>query len=293
MQNEPELNSINQEDAAIRGTSPKKRRRRRAQKTIAYIDTEFNAFDYYGQNGGSQEILQIGAVIMKGGKQIDGFQTYCSLKPGHVLSRRSEKLTGIKKSDLKGAPDFPHALDMLNAFFEKHEPSAIYAYGGEDKLQMTNTARIYGLGKEKLYYVDRIDNNLKKLSTQLGLKKRSNLTLSVKDLCDICEINSEGQHDAFNDAVYLAVCSELINRGAVDPESVDRLLYKKSWMSNYRMSRRIRDRRDTVILEDKDLAPIKALIGSLKEEGQYPDYQLQAIYDDLLMITGRSPETEE
>ncbi len=293
MENQPELLKNDQNAASVKGAAQKKRRRRKPVKTIAYLDTEFNAFDYYGQNGGSQEILQIGAVVMRGGKQLDGFQTFCALKPGHILSRRSEKLTGIRKADLKEAPGFPKALEMLNEFFDKYQPSAIFAYGEEDKLQLNNTARLYGLGKDELRYVDRIDNNLKKISTQLGLKKRSNLTLSVKDLCEICEINSDGQHDAFNDAVYLALCSELISRGAVEPGNVERLMYKKSWMSNYRMARRIRDRRDSVILEDEDLAPIKALIGSLKEDGQYPDYQLQAIYDDLLMITGRVPETGE
>ena len=275
-----------------RTEQPAKRRRRRKPAAVtAYLDTEFNAFDYFGQNGGNQEILQIGAVIMKGGKQIDAFQTFCALRKGHLISRRTVKLTGITKADLKDAPEFPEALEMLNDFLDQYAPKAIYAYGDEDRVQMLNTARLNGVRKESLRYVEKIENILKRLSTQLGLKKRSNLTLSVNDLCKICEVSAEHQHDALNDAVYLALCSELILRGAFSRENVQKLIDRKSWMSNYRISRRIKDRRETVILEDSDLAPIKAVISTLQEDGLYPDYQLQAIYDDLLMITGREPET--
>ena len=280
-----EINTTQKKDAE-RG----RRRRRKPAQATAYLDTEFNAFDYYGQNGGSQEIIQIGAVIMKGGKQVDEFQTFCALKKGHLVSRRTIRLTGITKSDLQDAPVFPEALEMLNAFLDRYAPKAIYAYGDEDRVQMLNTAHLNGIRKESLRHVEKIENILKRLSTQLGLKKRSNLTLSVHDLCEICGLSADHQHDALNDAVYLALCSELILRGAFDPDNLQKLLYRKSWMSNYRISRRIKDRRDSVILEDTDLAPIKAVISTLQEDGVYPDYQLQAIYDDLLMITGREPE---
>ena len=281
-----ESNTTKEKDAA-RG----RRRRRKPAQATAYLDTEFNAFDYFGQNGGNQEIIQIGAVIMKGGKQVDEFQTFCALKKGHLVSRRTIRLTGITKADLQDAPAFPEALEMLNDFLDQYAPKAIYAYGDEDRVQMLNTARLNGVRKESLRYVEKIENILKRLSTQLGLKKRSNLTLSVNDLCKICEVSAEHQHDALNDAVYLALCSELILRGAFSRENVQKLIDRKSWMSNYRISRRIKDRRETVILEDSDLAPIKAVISTLQEDGLYPDYQLQAIYDDLLMITGREPET--
>ena len=280
-----ETNTTQEKDAA-RG----RRRRRKPVQATAYLDTEFNAFDYFGQNGGSQEIIQIGAVIMKGGKQVDEFQTFCALKKGHLVSRRTIRLTGITKAELNDAPAFPEALEMLNAFLDRYAPKAIYAYGDEDRVQMLNTAHLHGIRKDSLRHVEKIENILKRLSTQLGLKKRSNLTLSVHDLCEICELSADHQHDALNDAVYLALCSELILRGAFDPDNLQKLLYRKSWMSNYRISRRIKDRRDSVILEDADLAPIKAVISTLQEDGVYPDYQLQAIYDDLLMITGREPE---
>ncbi|MDO4960587.1 MAG: exonuclease domain-containing protein [Eubacteriales bacterium] len=275
------------------GKGHRKRNRHRSNKkpiaTIAYIDTEFNAFDYYGQNGGSQEIIQIGAVVVRDGKQLDGFNTFCALKKGHVISKRTVKLTGIKESDLKGAPAFPEALEALNTFFDRFGPEHIFAYGSEDRIQMLNTARQYNIDRDELRYAENIEDNMKTVSTMLKLKRKSNLTLSVKDLCEICEVNADRPHDAYNDAIYLAECTEIIKRGKFDPERVEGLLDRKNWMSNYRMSRRIKECRESVILTDEELAPVRAMIAVLQENGDYPDYQLQALFDDLLMITGRIP----
>lgn len=271
--------------AVISGT----KRKSFPAKCTAYIDTEFNAFDYYGQNGGHQEILQVGAVIISNLEVIDSFSSFCRLRPGHVLSKRAEKLTGISAKDLKTAPSFPEVLEELNSFFAGYSPVSVFAYGNEDRLQLLNTAALYGIKKDGLKYINRIEDNMKQLRALLRIKKRSNLSLSVGDLCDICGIKASHMHDAYNDALNLGKCSELIRRSAFEPEQVDRVLEKKVWMSNYRMARRIKECRDGVILDDADLKPMKALIDNLKEDGYYPDYLLQAIFDDLLMITGRTP----
>ena len=271
----------------------KKRRRRKPLPVLAFIDTEFNAFDYYGQNGGTQEIIQIGMVITKGGKIIDNFSSYCALKKGHVLSKRSIRLTGIQNEDLKNAPSFEAVLETMNTLLDEHLPIAIYAYGSEDKLQMINTARLHRLDKATLRHIDHIEDNMHLLASKLGVKKRSNLSLSVKDLCTICEIDADKPHDAYNDALYLAQCSEKIRKGDFSAANVQTLLDKKLWMSNYRIARRIKESHEHLLLDDSDLAPIRALIAKLQEDGGYPDYQLQAILDDILMLSGRIPELDK
>ena len=272
--------------------SEKKSDRIKFSECVAYLDTEFNAFDYYGQNDGIQEIIEIGLVVMRQGEIIDGFRSFCGLKRGHLLTRRSEQLTGISSEDIENAPDFADVVEHMNVFLDMYSPGGIYAYGPEDRMQLLKTSELYNLRSPELYYINRIQDIMRELSDRLGAKEKTKLSLSVKDICRVCGIEANGIHDAYNDAMYLGRCTEMIMRGAVNPARLDAVLEDKNWLSGYRSSRRFKDKRETIMLRDEQLEPIRYAISRLSKEHRYPDHQLRALWDDLMVITGRNPEFE-
>lgn len=262
---------------------------------IAYIDTEFNAFDYYGQNEGRQEIIEIGAIIMRGDQVIDGFRSFCALGKGHALTKRAADITGITKSELKDAPPFPEALEMMNVFLDMYNPRFIYAYGGEDKVQLRKSASLYDMGSPSLYYVNKIADIMPLLAAELSVKSKSgggNLSLGVKDLCNICGISTDGAHDAYNDALFLGRAAEMIRSGRYDPKRAERVVNKKAWIAAYRSARRFKEKHEETLLNDSELEPIRFLIGRLCDEGKYNESHLLALWDDLLAVSGREPENE-
>ena len=78
-------------------------------------DTEFVVFDVEttGLSAVEDMILEIGAVVIKDGEQIDTFSTYAS--PGRPIPHEITKLTGITDGDVQGAPS---QKDAVTAFLE-------------------------------------------------------------------------------------------------------------------------------------------------------------------------------
>ena len=85
------------------------------QKDAPLID-EFVAFDLEttGLNSREDKIIEIGAVIMKNGEEIDRFQTF--VDPGQKLSAFTTELTGITNEMLKGAPTIGQILPQFLEF---------------------------------------------------------------------------------------------------------------------------------------------------------------------------------
>ena len=192
--------------ASDTGSSEQKKAERRPSSAfIAYLDTEFNAFDYYGHNGGIQEVIEIGLVVMRNGELVDGFRSFCALKEGHTLTRRAEQLTGITKDDMADAPHFIDVIEHMNVFLDMYNPAQVYAYGPEDRMQLLKTAELYHLNNQELYYINKISDIMKELKNMLGARSKTKLSLSVKDICAICGIDAKGIHDAYNDALYLSL----------------------------------------------------------------------------------------
>ena len=81
------------------------------------FDQEFVAFDLEttGLSSINDRIIEIGAVILKNGKEIDRFQTF--VDPGRMLERKIVELTGITDEMLVGAPKatevIPKFLDFI------------------------------------------------------------------------------------------------------------------------------------------------------------------------------------
>ena len=77
---------------------------------------EFVAFDLEttGLSSRTDRIIEIGAVIMKDGKEIDRFQTF--VDPKCQLSKETTELTGITQEMLVGAPGLEEALPKFLEF---------------------------------------------------------------------------------------------------------------------------------------------------------------------------------
>ena len=80
------------------------------------FDEEFVAFDLEttGLSAKNDRIIEIGAVIMKNGQEIDRFQTF--VDPGRVLERKIVELTGITQDMLIGAPKINEVLPKFLEF---------------------------------------------------------------------------------------------------------------------------------------------------------------------------------
>ena len=84
-------------------------------KNISF-DEEYVAFDLEttGLYARRDKIIEIGAVRMRGGEEIDRFQ--CFVDPGVRLEKRTTDLTGITDDMLRGAPKIEQALPQFLEF---------------------------------------------------------------------------------------------------------------------------------------------------------------------------------
>ena len=80
------------------------------------FDQEFVAFDLEttGLSSQTDRIIEIGAVIMKDGREVDRFQTF--VDPERPLEKKIVDLTGIDDSMLKGAPKIEEVLPKFLEF---------------------------------------------------------------------------------------------------------------------------------------------------------------------------------
>ena len=80
------------------------------------FDQEYVAFDLEttGLSSRTDRIIEIGAVIMKNGKELDRFQTF--VNPERPLDRKIVELTGITDSILSGAPKIEDVLPKFLDF---------------------------------------------------------------------------------------------------------------------------------------------------------------------------------
>ena len=80
------------------------------------FDQEFVAFDLEttGLSSRTDRIIEIGAVILKNGQEIDRFQTF--VDPERTLDKKIVELTGISDEMLKGAPKIEEVLPKFLEF---------------------------------------------------------------------------------------------------------------------------------------------------------------------------------
>jgi DNA polymerase-3 subunit alpha (Gram-positive type) len=84
------------------------------------LDGEFVAFDLEttGLSQRKDRIIEIGAVLMKDGKEIDRFQTF--VDPGCRIQAETTTITGITNDMVKGAPSISEALPKFIEFVGDH-----------------------------------------------------------------------------------------------------------------------------------------------------------------------------
>jgi DNA polymerase-3 subunit alpha (Gram-positive type) len=79
------------------------------------FDDEYVAFDLETTGLHRHDtIIEIGAVLMKNGKELDRFQTF--VDPGQKLHPKTIELTGITDDMLEGAPTIDQVIPQLKAF---------------------------------------------------------------------------------------------------------------------------------------------------------------------------------
>ncbi len=80
------------------------------------FDQQFVAFDLEttGLSSKTDRIIEIGAVVMENGREVDRFQTF--VNPGRKLDRKIVELTGISDEMLVGAPGIEEVLPQFIDF---------------------------------------------------------------------------------------------------------------------------------------------------------------------------------
>lgn len=290
-----EIKELPKEEETSADKKKEEKKTSRRQGMICYLDTEFNGMDYHGQNGGYQDVVQIGAVMMMRGKVYAEFNSYCRLPRGARLSKRLEQITGINKEKLADAPTYCEALSDFAEFIDMYHPSKIYAYGSEDKVRLLETLKHSRITDEELMDVcSRVTDILPAVDEILHHSKRTG-TLSLSELCDICMVTVEDEHDAFSDAKRLGLCYESLKRGNYSEEVFRSITESKEYRISYYNKRRFRE----PVIVGKEIAAIEELepfirvVEEAKESGKYKVADLDALRDDVLTLAGIAPLYEK
>lgn len=257
---------------------------------ICFIDTEFNANDYFEQNGGMQEIVQIGAVVFKNGKMTDKFSRYCKLYEGHKLSKRCKKITGITQDIInKEGVDFNTAIEEFYDFVIRNDVDIIYAFGNADEHELRKTARLNETKSKIISMIKRIRNVYPVFSQTLDL----HYTFSLKDICSICMVdhNAERAHSAINDAEDTALAFYNMKQKKINKQLLNDInthKYNLKLYDNNRSINMLNIKRPDVVDEDF-LNKLEKVFENAKGTVKPPI--LTALHDDMMRLAGR-PDLE-
>ena len=186
------------------------------------LTEEFVAFDLEttGLNSREDKIIEIGAVVMKDGKEIDRFQTF--VDPHQKLQSVTSELTGITDEMLRGAPSIE---EVLPKFIEFVGDRVLVAHNADFDTGFIQTA----CKNQNLPYnftsIDTLALSMV-LMTQL---KRYKLNL-VADALNLPEFN---HHRAADDAV---TCGLIMSRyiQMLQEKGVSRLSQVNAFISELR-----------------------------------------------------------
>ena len=146
--------------------------------------------------GSRQELIQIGAVLLSEEYEItDSFMTFANPRFGE-LDDFIKKLTGIKESDLVGAPSTEEALDSFLAWIP--EDSIMVSWSDSDTYQLYN--EIDGKGIDSPRLEDLLEEAI---DCQYEFAERIHSTRSygLAEALSITGIDcDERVHDALSDA---------------------------------------------------------------------------------------------
>lgn len=257
-------------------------------RTICVLDTEFNALDYAGQNGGYQDITEIGAVLMAEGKIVGRFFRVCRLHGEHKLTERCQQITGMDAGRLADGVPFNEAIFKLIDFARQ---SRVYAYGADDALQLRETAKLNGASKETFGFINSIRNIYPIFAQNLGLPYQC----SLLDVCRVCEVPHDmpgRAHSALYDAEDTALAYHNMNRGNIDQAALARLKEHKKNIGIYVKCRNIPGVSINPLpyMDGDFLAKLEDIFENAGSVISEP--VLRALRDDFMRMAGR-PDLEK
>lgn len=141
-----------------------------------------------GLNGGSDRILEIGALKYLNGKPVESFNTY--INPGKPIPAEATVINGIKDDTVKDAPTISQVLPSLEAFLDS---PILVAHNIEFVLKF-----LYYSGckvmESKHKYIDTVEQSQRKI------KKSDIDSYTLRDVCIYFGIREAKEHRALSDA---------------------------------------------------------------------------------------------
>ncbi len=162
---------------------------------LVVLDTETTGLDPK-----KDEILSIGAVIIRDNKIVMHRSFECFLKPSIKISQESIKIHHIRECDLAHAIEAEAALRALLDFIE-NRPLVGYYIGFDHQILSQYTKRYIGIP---------LPNETIELSSMYYRRYRKSSSYEFVDLkfdtiMDALHLPFLGKHDALNDAVMSAM----------------------------------------------------------------------------------------
>lgn len=253
--------------------------------SVCFIDTEFNALDYIGQNDGFQEITEIGAVVFQNGKPAAKFQKYCKILSEHTISKRSTKITGITQEDLDrdGVP-FNKAMAEFLRFLRKYNIQTVYAFGTSDRIELWNTAKLNGRMGPQVYNMIKDIRDV--YPSFVGRLRLGNESFSLSDICVSCNVDHTARaHSALSDAEDTGLAYYNMRHDNINREYLEKIKIHKKNVGLYNRSRRIPSPAAIPFEDDGFLKELEQAFSNNSIKCSPP--VLTALHDDLMCILGR------
>ena len=156
-----------------------------------------------------QEVIQIGAVLLdESFDVIDRFSTYVKPEFGW-LDATIVNLTGIRGTQLKGAPDFKSGLDKFLSWLPD-EALTFVEWSTSDEAQLRKECLVKGIEDDRLKRLLSDTSDCQKLFSR-KIDRKKNYRLS--EALTMADISFEGhEHDGLDDAYNTALLFAKLNR---------------------------------------------------------------------------------
>ena len=180
---------------------------------LVLIDTEYTADENSQRTswrGQHREIIQVGLLALDEKLTVlDSLRAYVRPKLNPVLSEYIKKLTGIRQTDVNGAPELPEAWKKMAGYCQNRN---LYSFG-DDKRVFEENFTIHGMSvPTDVVRMHIIRSFLKERCAAFGIRDFERYTSGT--LCQAFGKKGKPAHDALNDMNNLRlVLLELRSRG--------------------------------------------------------------------------------
>ncbi len=201
------------------------------------LSDEYIAFDLEttGLSARLDTIIEIGAVRMKDGKELDRFQTF--VDPGRTLDKRIVDLTGITDAMLQGAPKIE---EILPAFLEFVGERVLVAHNSDFDTGFIRAA----CEKQGLPYTLTAVDTL--ILSQNMMPQLSKFKLDI--VSNALSLPDFNHHRAADDAVTCGLIYDRLSKRLSEEQGVKRLQEVNAVMATLRSGGHIMDRKSRHII---------------------------------------------